>query len=226
MRHRIKTDTLSRFSSYRKATIRSIATSVLLKEKIITTKAKAKVARRSIDKIITLGKNNTLASRRKAFSLLCDHKLVKVLFDEIAPKFTTRNGGYTRIIPYRNRRGDNAKLVILELTEVYKSQGPKKEARQAKKETKPVESKKQEKEEAIKKEKKVVPSEPIKEEKSVKQEEVKETPEPKIEKKKAPAIEKEKPKKPEEKPKDKQPPKKFFGGLRKLFKKERDSHNK
>lgn len=127
MKHSVNTVTLSRFTSYRKATIRSIAISVLRNEKIITTMAKAKVARRAIDKIISLGKDNTLASRRRAFSLLCDHALVKVLFDAIGPKFSQRPGGYTRIIPYRFRRGDNAQLVILELTERYKEKKQKKE---------------------------------------------------------------------------------------------------
>ena len=73
-----------------------------------------------VEKTITLGKKNTLAARRRAFSILCDHNLVKRLFDQIAPVFAQRTGGYTRIIPYRNQRGDNAKLVILELTENFK----------------------------------------------------------------------------------------------------------
>ena len=76
MRHKIKTDRFSRFSSYRKATIRSITTSVLKNQKIITTRAKAKSARILVEKTITLGKKNTLAAKRRAFSILCDHELV------------------------------------------------------------------------------------------------------------------------------------------------------
>ncbi|MBP7162523.1 MAG: 50S ribosomal protein L17 [Candidatus Omnitrophica bacterium] len=109
---------LGRNSSWRKATVRDIAKATLLREKIFTTKAKAKESRKLVDKLITLGKKGTLAHRRRAFAVLCDHKLVSELFNKIAPRFQMRQGGYTRIIPLAlNRRGDNAQMVVLELTE-------------------------------------------------------------------------------------------------------------
>ena len=67
--------------------------------------------------MITLGKKDTLAARRRAFAILCDHTKVSQLFSKIAPRFKARNGGYTRIIPYMQRAGDNAELAFLELTE-------------------------------------------------------------------------------------------------------------
>lgn len=117
MRHRIKTKNLSRFSSYYKATINSLAQAVVKHQRIITTKLKAKLAKRLVDRLVTWGKKaDSLAARRMAFRVLCDHALVQRLFSDIGPMFRERNGGYTRIIPYKRRRGDNAELVILELT--------------------------------------------------------------------------------------------------------------
>ena len=220
MRHRAKRDSLNRFSSFRKATIKSLITSVLMRQRIITTKNKAKSARKAVDKIITLGKKGTLSARRRAFSVLCDHKLVKVLFDKIAPVFSNRTGGYTRIIPYGYRRGDNAQLAILELTQTYK-EDKKKPAKEVKEE-KPPETKKQEQEAAkiekvvkakieTKKEKEVKKEEPVKAE--IKEEEES----PKQEEKPHAHPEEEKHKK----QKDKKP-KKFFKGFKSFFKK-RDS---
>ncbi len=117
MRHRIAGNSLGRFSSLRKATIRDIAKATLLRQRICTTKARAKEARKVVEKLITLGKRNTLSAKRKAFSILCDHGLVSDLFNKIALRFNNRIGGYTRIIPLSIRRGDNAFLVFLELTE-------------------------------------------------------------------------------------------------------------
>ena len=137
MRHKRNTQTLSRFSSYYKATIRSIARSVLIHQRIVTTKVRAKLVRRLVDQLVTLGKQmDSLAARRRAFSYLNDHVLVHRLFSEIAPLFTEKKGGYTRIIPYKRRLGDNAELVILELSmqRVSKQAAPKEKAE--KKETK------------------------------------------------------------------------------------------
>ena len=117
MRHGIAGNKLSRNSSARKATIRDIAKATLIQQRICTTQAKAKEARKMVDKLITLGKNGTLADKRRAFAILCDHKLVSNLFTKTSPRFKNRVGGYTRIIPLGNRRGDNAKLAFLELTE-------------------------------------------------------------------------------------------------------------
>jgi len=117
MRHKIAGNTLSRNSSLRKATVRDIAKATIISQRICTTHAKAKEARKLVDKLITLGKNGALADKRRAFAILCDHKLVSTLFSKTSPRFKNRVGGYTRIIPLGNRRGDNARLAFLELTE-------------------------------------------------------------------------------------------------------------
>lgn len=118
MRHGIAGNRLGRNSSLRQATVRDLAKAVLIRQRIRTTEAKAKEARKLVDKLITLGKKGTLAHKRRAFSILCDHQLVSELFDKIAVRFSKRAGGYTRIIKFAvTRRGDNAKMVFLELTE-------------------------------------------------------------------------------------------------------------
>lgn len=114
---RYKVNKFGRNSTLRNATIRDVAKSVLIYQRVCTTKAKAREARRLVDRLITLGKKDTLASRRKAFAVLCNHQLVSQLFTNIAKRFRSRNGGYTRIIPLSIRRGDNACLVYLELIE-------------------------------------------------------------------------------------------------------------
>ncbi len=108
---------MGRYSSWRKATVRDVAKAVLIRQRICTTMAKAKEARKLVDRLITMGKKGTLAHRRRAFAILCDHRLVSDLFKKTAPRFTKRNGGYTRLIPVSNRRGDNARMTFLELTE-------------------------------------------------------------------------------------------------------------
>src|ERR1700679_1747989 len=117
MRHGKSGNRLSRNKSLRKATLSDMAKAVFLQERICTTRAKAKEARKLIEKLITLGKKDTLAARRRAFAILCDHTLVSDLFKTTAPRFKSRQGGYTRIIPYVQRGGDNAELAFLELTE-------------------------------------------------------------------------------------------------------------
>lgn len=117
MRHGIAGNKLNRNQTLRKATVRDIAKATLIQQRICTTHAKAKEARKLVDKLITLGKKGELAHKRKAFSILCDHKLVSNLFNKTSPRFKNRVGGYTRIIPLGNRRGDNARLAYLELTE-------------------------------------------------------------------------------------------------------------
>lgn len=135
MRHRIKTQKLSRFSSYYEATIRSLARAVLTHQRIVTTKVRAKLAKGFVDRLISLGKDlNSLAARRRAFSFLNDHDLVGKLFKEIAPMFSEKHGGYTRIIPYKRRRGDNAELVVLELSMIKDMPRPVKGKQHEKKE--------------------------------------------------------------------------------------------
>jgi len=132
MRHAKKRHQLNRFSSWRKATLNSMARSILLYQSVKTTKTKAKAVKPLIDKLITLGKDNTLAAKREAFRILQDHKLVSRLFTEIAPRFANRAGGYTRMLNYGIRRGDNASLTILELTEIKKKEQKKKTVKEVK----------------------------------------------------------------------------------------------
>jgi large subunit ribosomal protein L17 len=118
MRHGIADNRFGRNQKLRQATVRDLSRAVLKHERITTTHAKAKGARQLVDKLITLGKKNTLAAKRAAFAILIDHDLVSMLFNKIAPRFKNRQGGYTRLIKYAvNRQGDNARLTLLELTE-------------------------------------------------------------------------------------------------------------
>ncbi|MCR4336812.1 MAG: 50S ribosomal protein L17 [Candidatus Omnitrophica bacterium] len=118
MRHKVAGNRLGRNSTLRKATIRDIAKATLIRQRICTTRARAKEARKLVDRLITLGKKGQLHHKRIAFSILGDHRLVSDLFQKIATRFQQRKGGYTRIIAISSpRRGDDARLVYLELTE-------------------------------------------------------------------------------------------------------------
>jgi large subunit ribosomal protein L17 len=118
MRHGIADNRFGRNQKLRQATVRDLARATLKHERITTTHAKAKGARQLVDKLITLGKKNTLHAKRAAFAILIDHDLVSMLFNKIAPRFKDRQGGYTRLIKYAvNRQGDNAQMTLLELTE-------------------------------------------------------------------------------------------------------------
>ena len=91
---------------------------IINNEKIVTTETRAKEARKFVDKMITYGKNGSLVSRRKALAFLQNDKdTVKKVFDELAPKYAGRNGGYTRILKLNERRGDDALMVQIELVE-------------------------------------------------------------------------------------------------------------
>jgi len=120
MRHAKKRLQLSRFTSWHDATIRSLARNMVICQSIKTTLVRAKASKQLVEKLITLGKKNTLFARRQAQKVLGEHKLVNLLFNEIAPRFTKRNSGFTRIIGLGKRRGDNAEMVIFELTELKK----------------------------------------------------------------------------------------------------------
>ncbi len=172
MRHRKQKFQLNRFTAWRKSTVINLAKSLIIKQRIITTKCKAKVAARLTEKLITLAKKGTLTAARKAYEIIGNHQLTKLLFKKIAPLFNQRNSGYTRILPLGLRRGDNAQMVILELTQ------------------------QREKIKKVKKEKKEEPREKVKPEVEVKEE-------------RPPAV--------------KKPSKRFLGGLRTIFKKERDA---
>ncbi len=106
---------LGRPTDQRIAMLRNLTTSLLENGKIETTVTRAKEVRRTAEKMITLGKTNTLHTRRQAMSYITKEDVVKKLFDEIAPKYADRNGGYTRIIKIGPRRGDAAEMCIIEL---------------------------------------------------------------------------------------------------------------
>lgn len=99
----------------RRALLRGLVTSLLEKERIETTLTKAREAQAISEKMITLGKEDTLAARRRAMAYLTKEDVVKKLFDTIAPRYSHRSGGYTRILDVKNRRGDGSPMAILEL---------------------------------------------------------------------------------------------------------------
>jgi large subunit ribosomal protein L17 len=117
MRHLKAGRKLNRTGAHRRALLRNLVTSLFKHEHIETTDAKAKEMRRWVDRMITLGKRNTLHARRQAASFVVGHGVVKKLFDEIAPRFLTRPGGYTRITKLGIRHGDNAAMSMIELVE-------------------------------------------------------------------------------------------------------------
>ena len=117
MRHGKGLRQLSRNTSHRRALLRNLATSFFKYESFETTVPKAKELRPVVERLITLGKNDTLAARRQAYSYLMDKAVVHKLFAEIGPRCSTRNGGYTRIVRTRVRHGDAAEMAIIELVD-------------------------------------------------------------------------------------------------------------
>lgn len=115
MRHRRDGRKLGRTASHRKALMRNLVTEFLDKERIITTVSKAKELRPVAEKMITLGKQESLHARRRALSFIRRKPVVYKLFDTLAPRFSDRNGGYTRIVRLGFRQGDQAELALLEL---------------------------------------------------------------------------------------------------------------
>ncbi len=115
MRHRIAGRKLGRPTGHRWALYRNQVTDLLNHERIVTTEAKAKEVRSLAEKMITLGKEGSLASRREVLSFVTDKRVVKKLFDEIAPRYRDRNGGYTRLSKLGPRPGDNAPLDQIQL---------------------------------------------------------------------------------------------------------------
>lgn len=159
MRHRVAGRKLSRHTQHRKLMFRNMLVSLLQHERIKTTLAKAKELRGWVDKIVTLGKKNTLHARRQAFALLRNEGIVKKLFDEIAPRLKDRMGGYTHIYKMGWRQGDGAPLSLIELTTLplpeQKKKSPVKKAKEVLEKVVPKKKEKVEKKEKEKKEKKV-----------------------------------------------------------------------
>ncbi len=115
MRHGHGLRKLNRTSSHRQAMLRNMANSLLNHELIKTTLPKAKELRKVVEPLITLGKKPSVANRRLAFARLRDRDMVVKLFDELGPRFATRNGGYLRILKCGFRNGDNAPMAFVEL---------------------------------------------------------------------------------------------------------------
>jgi len=126
MRHMNQGRKLNRTSAHRKALFRNLVLALLKHERIKTTDAKAKELRHFADRMVTLGKRGDLAARRLAFNFMQSRDAVKKLFDEIAPRFKERNGGYTRVVKFGFRRGDAASLSIIEFTGVSEKAEAKK----------------------------------------------------------------------------------------------------
>ena len=147
---------LGKRADQRRAMFRGMVTLLLDKGRIETTLARAKELKRVADKMVTIGKKNTLAAKRMAFAYITKEEVVKKLFDQIAPSFDGRNGGYTRVLKLGPRRGDGAEMAIIELvnyTPKDKKEKKKEQKAQEKKEEKETKAKKDtKKEEPVKKE--------------------------------------------------------------------------
>jgi len=116
MRHAKKRNKLGRDAAHRKALLSNLSKEVIEHERIKTSQAKAKAAKPEIEKLITLGKRGDLHARRQALSVLRQDKFaVHKLFEEIAPRYSDRDGGYTRIVKIGPRKSDSTEMVFLEL---------------------------------------------------------------------------------------------------------------
>ncbi len=132
MRHLNQGRKLNRTSAHRKALFRNLFRALVRHGRITTTDPKAKELRRVADRMVTLAKRGDLAARRRAYSFVLSHPIVKRLFDEIGPRFKERNGGYTRVVKYGFRRGDAAQLSIVEFTGAEEAAKAKKPRRRRK----------------------------------------------------------------------------------------------
>ena len=107
---------LGRDNKHRRSMLATLTKQLIINERIETTETRAKEVRKCFDKMVTYGKSGSLVSRRLALAFLHnDNECVKKVFNEIAPRYKDRNGGYTRIIKLKERKGDNSLMVILEL---------------------------------------------------------------------------------------------------------------
>ncbi len=126
MRHLKGGFKLRRNPAQRKALLRNLSASLIEKNRIETTLAKAKAVRPIVEKLVTMGKSGDLADKRRAFAYLYKRETVHVLFNEVAPRFMDRQGGYTRIIKSDFRKGDGAEMAIIEFVDyIYKKKAKK-----------------------------------------------------------------------------------------------------
>jgi large subunit ribosomal protein L17 len=118
MRHAVDGRKFGRNTSHRKAMFKNMANSVITHEQVVTTLQKAKEIRRVVDRLVTLGKSGSPASRRVAFGRTRDELVVKKLFTDLATRYKTRNGGYTRVLKLSDRRwGDAAEMAVVQLVD-------------------------------------------------------------------------------------------------------------
>lgn len=117
MRHRVHNRKLGRTSAHRKALFRNQLASLFTHERVVTTLPKAKELRPLAERMVTLARTGTVPARRQVLSVVPDKQVVKRLFDEIAPRFTERPGGYTRIVKLGPRHGDGAELAVIEFVD-------------------------------------------------------------------------------------------------------------
>jgi large subunit ribosomal protein L17 len=129
MRHRNAGFKLGRNTSHRRALLRNLTTSVILEDRVETTLTKAKAVRPLVEKMITLGKNGDLASRRQALAFLMTDQSVARLFDTVAPRYSDRQGGYLRIIHTGFRKGDGGEKAFIELLGAEKQLDAKRQKR-------------------------------------------------------------------------------------------------
>jgi len=115
MRHKIRIPLLRKPADQRKALLRGLTTQLIREGRVTTTKARAKALRNEAERMISLAKEGSLASRRRAIGYIYDKKLVHSLFDKAKERYGDRNGGYTRIVRTVSRKGDNAQMAIIEL---------------------------------------------------------------------------------------------------------------
>ena len=115
MRHQLRIPLLSKPADQRKALLRGLTTQLIREGRVTTTKARAKALRNEAEKMISLAKDGSLASRRRAIGYIYDKKLVHSLFEKAKERYVDRNGGYTRIVRTVSRKGDNAQMAIIEL---------------------------------------------------------------------------------------------------------------
>ncbi|UCB53442.1 MAG: 50S ribosomal protein L17 [Candidatus Zixiibacteriota bacterium] len=154
MRHAKRVKKLGRTKSHRKAMLANMVASLLTYQVIKTTETKAKEVRKLAEKLISLAKRGDLHAHRQVYDVIKDRKLVKKLFDEIAPKFADREGGYTRVSKLGPRRGDGAPLSVVELLLERAAKEEKKgKKRKGEKKAKPAEAKEAEPKKERKKEK-------------------------------------------------------------------------
>jgi large subunit ribosomal protein L17 len=129
MRHRNGGFKLGRNTSHRRALLRNLVTSIIINDRIETTLTKAKASRPLVEKMITLGKNGSVHARRQALAYLMTPEAVDRLFSTVAPRYATRNGGYSRIVRVGPRKGDAAEVAFIELLDAEDALSAKAEKR-------------------------------------------------------------------------------------------------